>query len=235
MMKNENGIIPKEFLEFNPRLWALVILIAVGSLALVLFPVKKYMGYIDPFYSPTVLIIPIIGLFRLTCYAYRGEYNKHVFKHPLACPARSDLDNQARAYTGETSLLMKIQNLHRYFMYFALLILPFFYYDIIVSMTYAGGITLRLGSLFLIANAVLLTLYTLSCHSVRSLLGGRDRCLSCKVGGSVRQDIYNKQSALNRHHMLIAWLSLFSIIAVDLYLRALAAGWRIDFIIFHLV
>lgn len=234
-MENEKSIIPKEFLEFNPRLYSLIILIAVGSLALIIFPVKEYMGYIDPFYSPTVLIIPIIGLFRLTCYAYRGEYNKHVFKHPLSCPARSELDTKMRAYSGETSLLMKIQNFHRYFMYFALCILPFFYYDIIVSMTYGGGITLRLGSVFLIINAVLLTIYTLSCHSVRSLLGGRERCLSCKVAGSVRNGIYNKQSAMNHYHMVLAWVSLFSIIAVDLYLRALSGGWRIDFIIFHLV
>lgn len=231
-----NKILPKEFLELNPRLYSFILLIAVGSLALLEFPVKKIAGYIDPFYSPTILILPLVGLFRITCYAYREDYNRHIFKHPVACPAAKSMDGAKRQYTGETSLFMKIEDAHRYFMYAAVAVLPFFYYDLFVSLTYLGGFTLRLGSILLGLNAVALTLYVFSCHSVRSLVGGRSDCYSC-IGklGKQKKNAYDAQSRLNRHHAELAWFSLILIIGVDLYLRALAAGWPIDLTLLHLV
>lgn len=227
-------LIPAEFLELNPRLWSFVFMLAFGSFALVEFPLKPFSGYIDPFYSPTILILPLVGLFRITCYAYRQDYNRHVFKHPLLCPASPALDGSARAYTGETSLFMRVENLHRYFMYIAVAVLPFFYYDLAVSLTYFGGLTLRLGSVFLAVNAAALTLYVFSCHSVRSLFGGRIDCYSCSALGSRRKKAYDAQSFMNRHHTALAWLSLVTIIGIDLYLRAVHAGLWADPLILHM-
>ncbi|EQD48248.1 integral membrane protein [mine drainage metagenome] len=225
--------IPGEFFESNARLYSFIVLLVVAIAALVIFPVPEFKGYIDPFYSPTILVLPFVGLYRLTCYAYRKDYNRHVFKHPLVCTAYGRMDDNARKYTGETSMLFKAENLHRYFLYAAIAILPFFYYDFYVSLTYAGYFIFRLGSLMLLLNAVFITLYVLSCHSFRSLIGGRKDCYSCMTGGISVNKLYRSQSRLNSHHETIAWLSLIFIIFVDLYLRGLAAGLPLDKILIH--
>ncbi|MCL5427895.1 MAG: succinate dehydrogenase [Candidatus Marsarchaeota archaeon] len=229
MDMNINKYVPGEFLEYNPRLYAFMALIAIAMLAFFVFPVKEFMGYIDPFYSPTILILPLVGLYRLTCYAYRKDYNRHIFRHPAACPVADRMDSKARPYTGETSAIFKAENLHRYFLYAAIIILPFFFYDVYVSLTYSGAFVLRLGSVILLINAVLLTLYVFSCHSLRSLIGGRNDCFSCMKAGALRKKVYDKQSWINAHHEELAWISLLFIIFVDLFLRGLAAGMPIDF------
>lgn len=226
-------LIPSEFLEPNLRLYSFIFLLVVASLAFYLFPVKELNGYIDPFYSPTLLVLPLVGLYRLTCYAYRKDYNRHVFKHPVACPVYERMDSSRRKYSGETSTVFKVENLHRYFLYGAIAILPFFYYDLALSLTYSGGLILRLGSIILAINAVLITLYVFSCHSLRSLIGGRKDCYSCISGGRGVNKFYRGQSRLNAHHEAIAWLSLVFIIFVDLYLRGLAAGLPLDKILIH--
>ncbi len=232
---NLSGRLPGEFLEPNVRLYSFIALMALASLALIAFPVKEFNGYIDPFYSPTVIIIPLIGLFRLTCYAFRRYYNRHIFKHPEACPAYERIDSSSRAYTGETSTLFKVENLHRYFMYASLAVLPFFYYDLYVSLTYAGGFILRLGSLLMVVDVVALTLYVLSCHSVRSLIGGRNDCFSCMKMSKQRKKIYDAQSSINVHHEVFAWLSLITIVAVDMFIRAISIGIPLDRILIHIV
>lgn len=230
-----SNLLPKEFFEPNLRLYSFVALLVVASLALIEFPVKPINGYIDPFYSPTVIIIPLIGLFRLTCYAFRKDYNRHMFKHPNACPVYERMETKSREYTGETSIIFRLENYHRYFMYVALAILPFFYYDLYLSLTIGGGFLLRLGSLLMIIDVAALTLYVFSCHSVRNLIGGRSDCFSCMKMANQRKGIYDIQSALNRHHQTFAWLSLVTIILVDIFIRALTVGIRLDFIIVHIL
>ncbi|MCL4403273.1 MAG: succinate dehydrogenase [Candidatus Marsarchaeota archaeon] len=228
-------LIPSEFFEPNLRLYSFIFLIAAASIALYLFPVGEFKGYIDPFYSPTILVLPLVGLYRLTCYAYRKDYNRHVFKHPVACPVYTRMDGPQRSYTGETSSLFKVENLHRYFLYSAIAILPFFYYDLVLSLMYSGGIILRIGSIVLAVNAVLITLYVFSCHSLRSLIGGRKDCFSCMANASGRKKFYDVQSGLNAHHEQIAWASLVFIVFTDLYMRALSAGIPLDHVIFHIL
>lgn len=227
--------IPVEFTEHNLRFYSFVLLLVVGIGGLMLFPMHEFKGYIDPFYSPTILILPLVGLYRLTCYAYRKDYNRHVFKHPLACPAYGRMDYRPREYTGETSTIFKVENLHRYFLYSAIAILPFFYYDLVLSLMYSGGIILRIGSIVLAVNAVLITLYVFSCHSLRSLIGGRKDCFSCMANASGRKKFYDVQSGLNAHHEQIAWASLVFIVFTDLYMRALSAGIPLDHVIFHIL
>ncbi len=221
--------IPVEFTEHNLRFYSFVLLLVVGIGGLMLFPMHEFKGYIDPFYSPSILILPLVGLYRLTCYAYRKDYNRHVFKHPLVCSAYGRMDYKPREYTGETSTIFKVENLHRYFLYGSIAVLPFFYYDVYVSLFYTGSFIFRLGSLILLINSITITLYVLSCHSLRSLVGGRMDCYSCVKGGHALKKVYNGQSILNSHHEAFAWLSLIIIVFVDLYLRGLAAGLPIDF------
>jgi hypothetical protein len=221
---------PYEFIEANWRLWTFVLLIAVGSWALITYPVATFHGYIDPFYSPTVLIVPIPGLFRLTCYAYRKDYHRHLFHHPMGCENSQREEKATRKYTGEKNAVLLLENLHRYFLYAGIILLPFFYYDFYVSLTYSDS--LRLGSLIILANALTLTGWTLSCHALRHLIGGNIDCYSCVTAGRARKSIWSIQSKWNSHHEALAWISLLTIFFADLYIRGLAAGLPLDFKLF---
>lgn len=230
-----SNLLPGEFLEPNVRLYSFIALLILASLALIAFPVRPFKGYIDPFYSPTLIIVPLIGLFRLTCYAFRKDYNRHMFKHPVACPVYERVDSEKRNYTGETSMIFKLENYHRYFMYVALAVLPFFYYDLYRSLTFGGGFVLRLGSILMMVDIAALTLYVFSCHAVRSLIGGRKDCFSCMKMPKQRKKTYDIQSMLNAHHETFAWLSLATIILMDLFIRAISVGIHLDFVIVHIL
>jgi hypothetical protein len=221
-------LFPYELLEPNWRLWTFIGILAVGFWALTAFPVAQFAGYIDPFYSPTILIVPLPGAFRLTCYAYRKDYHRHLFRHPLGCANPDRGEAGGRKYTGETNAVFQLENFHRYFLYAGLAILPFFYYDFYQSIVYSGAAVLRLGSLVLLSNALLLTGWTLSCHSFRHIIGGNIDCYSCVAAGGIRREVYDKQSWLNSRHEALAWISLLTIIFADLYLRGLSAGLPLD-------
>src|SRR5205823_14967186 len=87
-----------------------------------------------------------------------------------------------------------------------------------------GGAThfgIALGTLVLMLNTTLLTLYTFSCHSLRHLIGGRIDCLSQQP---LSKACYDCVSGLNKRHMNFAWFSLFGVMFADLYVRLLASG-----------
>ena len=73
----------------------------------------------------------------------------------------------------------------------------------------------------LLANVVLLTGYTLGCHSLRHLVGGK---LDEPSKAPMRMACYTGCSRLNRRHMLFAWLSLVSVAFSDLYVRLCSMG-----------
>ena len=227
---------PYEFLEANWRLWSFIALIAAGQVALLLYPVAPYHGLIDPFYSPTVLIVPIPGLFRLTCYAYRKDYHRHLFHHPMGCDNPERSEKHSQKYTGERNAVFQFENLHRYFLYAGISLLPFFYYDFYYALTHypTGGIVLTLGSLVILGNALTLTAWTLSCHAFRHLIGGNIDCYSCVAAGKPRKKIFDFQTKWNAHHEAFAWISLLTIILADLYIRAVIAGLPINPVLIHL-
>ena len=72
------------------------------------------------------------------------------------------------------------------------------------------------GTLVLAVNVILLGSYTLGCHSLRHLTGGRFNKLARRP---VRRRAYGCVSCLNRKHMLFAWMSLFWVGFSDLYVR----------------
>ena len=76
-----------------------------------------------------------------------------------------------------------LQNLHRYFLYLAFFPLFFLWVDAVVSMfPPSGGFRLGLGVGILFVNAALLSGYSLSCHSLRHLVGGQARLLLVHAG-----------------------------------------------------
>jgi hypothetical protein len=95
--------------------------------------------------------------------------------------------------------------------------------------TGAGGkeFGIGVGTLVLALNVVLLSCYTLGCHSLRHLVGGRKD----EVSKSALSGCYTCVSGLNRWHQRWAWASLFGVAGADLYVRLCSMGiltdWRI--------
>jgi hypothetical protein len=192
-----------------------------------------YSPLIDPhhrwlprFISPALLILAAPLGFRATCYYYRKAYYRAFFLDPPACAVS---ENSSRNYRGETAFPFILQNIHRYFLYLAILFLVFLWKDAFDAFFFRGRLGadefgIGLGSLVMLANVMLLTLYTFSCHSLRHLAGGKLDCFSCSAFGPPRHNAWSVLSMLNERHMLFAWMSLFSVGLADFYIRCLASG-----------
>jgi hypothetical protein len=181
-------------------------------------------------FSPAILILWAPGGFRLTCYYYRGAYYKALWADPPSCA----VGEPRKSYWGERSLPLILQNVHRYFLYLALLVICFLTHDVWKAMWFTDAATGRqsfgigLGTIILAVNVVLLSGYTLGCHSLRHLVGGRIDLLS---KFPTRRRAYDCVSCLNRGHMAWAWPSLVMVAFADLYIRLCSMGvwhdWRI--------
>ncbi len=185
-----------------------------------------YSPLIDPHhcwwpFSPAILILGAPLGFRATCYYYRKAYYRAFFLDPPACAVG---ESRPHRYSGETRFPFILQNLHRYFLYLALIFLIILWYDAAHAFWFDGRLGIGVGSLVLLANIVLLSFYTLSCHSLRHIVGGKLDCFSCVAFGGPRHAAWRSTSFLNEHHMLFAWLSLFSVGLADLYIRLVASG-----------
>src|SRR5437667_5707609 len=209
-----------------------------------------YGPYISPFYSPALfgnsphswfgpkpgwwpgwlpfsaalIILWAPGGFRLTCYYYRGAYYKAFWADPPACT----VGEPRKKYLGEKSFPLIMQNIHRYFLYIALVFIVLLAHDVWKALWFDGRFGIGVGTLVLLANTILLSCYTFGCHSLRHLVGGfRDRL----AGAPVRKRAYDCVSCLNRRHQNWAWCSLFSVAFSDLYVRMCSmhvwTDWRI--------
>jgi len=189
--------------------------------------------YLSPFYSPLIdpqhhwwplspalLILAGPLGFRATCYYYRKAYYRAFFLDPPACA----VGESRRGYRGETAFPLVLQNVHRYFLYVAVLFLVVLWIDAVRSFRFADGFGVGVGSLVLTGNVALLSLYTFSCHSLRHLVGGQVDCFSCSASNRTRHGLWRVVSSLNDWHGLFAWLSLVSVGLADLYVRELARG-----------
>jgi len=180
-------------------------------------------------FSPALLILPFPGLFRITCYYYRGAYYKAFWADPPSC----NVGEPRTSYLGERYFPLIVQNSHRYFLYIALLFLVFLSHDVWKALWFddgAGGrrFGIGVGTLVLALNVVLLGCYTLGCHSFRHMIGGFIDQLSRH---RARKVAYDCSSCLNRWHPNWAWMSLFGVAFADLYVRMCSMGiwhdWRI--------
>jgi hypothetical protein len=196
-------------------------------------------GYLSPLFSPLIhpewlptwlspgLFILWIPLgFRATCYYYRKAYYRFYFADPPGCAVGEPTIH--RRYRMETALPFILQNIHRLFLYLAFFPLFFLWVDAIQSLQVDGQWRIGLGVAVLGFNALLLTGYSLSCHSLRHLVGGRMDCFSCTRRAQVRHTMWGRLTQLNRHHMAWAWASLLSVTFADVYVRLLAMGVIVD-------
>jgi len=175
-------------------------------------------------FSPALLILWAPGGFRFTCYYYRGAYYKAFWLDPPSCT----VGEPRKSYRGESSLPLILQNIHRYFLYLALIFIVILAYDVVKATQFPNGFGIGVGTLVLLVNVILLGGYTFGCHSLRHLIGGR---LDQPSRAPARYQAYRCVSCLNRRHMLFAWMSLFWVGFSDLYVRLCSMGkltdWRI--------
>lgn len=175
-------------------------------------------------FSPAFLILWAPAGFRFTCYYYRGAYYKAFWADPPSCA----VGEPRHSYRGERTFPLILQNIHRYFLYLALIFLAFLAYDAWKAFWFDDGFGVGVGTIVLTANVFFLGGYTFSCHSLRHLIGGNCDELSKYA---TRQKAYSCVSYLNRRHMIWAWCSLFVVGFSDFYVRMLSMGiwtdWRI--------
>jgi hypothetical protein len=159
--------------------------------------------------------------FRATCYYYRKAYYRSFFWSPPACA----VPDARPSYRGETVFPFLLQNIHRYFFYLAVVVVAFLWWDALLAFRFPNGFGIGLGSLVLLANVVLLSLYTFSCHSCRHLCGGS---LDTFGKAPLRFRVWRTLTRLNASHSLYAWMSLFSVAIADVYVRLVATGTIAD-------
>src|SRR5512145_1510909 len=84
-------------------------------------------------FSPALIILPFPGIFRVTCYYYRGAYYKAFWADPPSCA----VGEPRKSYWGERRLPLILQNVHRYFLYIALIFLGLLSYDVYLATQFA--------------------------------------------------------------------------------------------------
>ena len=124
-------------------------------------------------FSPALLVLWAPAGFRLTCYYYRGAYYKAFWADPPACA----VGEPRKGYLGENSFPLIMQNVHRYFLYLALLFILILAHDAWNAMWFAEAsgskrFGIGVGTIVLTLNVILLGGYTFGCHSLRHLIGG---------------------------------------------------------------
>lgn len=179
--------------------------------------------WLPPWVTGAMLILWAPGGFRFTCYYYRGAYYKAFWADPPSCA----VGEPRKGYWGERYFPLVLQNIHRYFLYVALIFLLFLAYDVWKALWFHDAATgktsfgLGVGTLVLALNVTLLGGYTLGCHTLRHLIGGRIDQLSRQPA---LHKAYNCASCLNRRHMYWAWASLFWVGFSDVYVRMCSMG-----------
>ena len=101
-------------------------------------------GYTSPFFvpffkdatlpfgiSPAILTLWIPIGFRVTCYYFRGAYYRAYLADPPACAVGEPTIH--RRYRLETAFPFILQNLHRFFLYLAFVLLSFLWLEVLLS------------------------------------------------------------------------------------------------------
>lgn len=219
----------------------------------------EFDNYLSPFYAPTIqtgwhlgpfaispalLILPFPLSFRLSCYYYRRSIYRAYLADPLACAVREPAPLEKarfRRYMGERGFPLIVQNFHRYAFFAAVVFIvllwidaikAFFHYANPAAMSGGTHFGLHIGNLVFLANIVLLSVYTFSCHSFRHFLGGSTDCYSCTLANRTKYGLWKKISFLNEQHGRWAMWSLCSVALTDVYVYLLASGRLHDITLF---
>ncbi len=147
------------------RWWVEPLLVFLGFSAFIVYSTwaalqgnhYEFGPYLSPFYSPllmtekpgwwpafvpfsaAMLILWAPGGFRFTCYYYRGAYYKAFWADPPSC----SVGEPRKTYWGERSFPLILQNVHRYFLYLALIFIVLLAHDAWKAMWFDGHVRNR--------------------------------------------------------------------------------------------
>lgn len=181
--------------------------------------------------NSALLVLWIPFGFRGTCYYMRRVYHRVFFQNPTGCVVAKPGINYRFGYKGETGLFV-LNNIHRYMMYLAILIIGFKVYDVWHTMHFkttdgSEGIGVSLGTLLLALEAFLLFMYVVTCHAFRHIIGGGldrwDRGVARLKGR-----LFSKVSIGNVHHGFWFWWSLLVVFLGDIWVWVVASGHIAD-------
>ena len=204
-------------------------------------PLAKAIGWpTNPLLPAALLVLWIPIGYRATCYYMRRIYYRSFFGNPPAC-ATNGYNIRRGKYTGERWFPFILNNFHRYFLYLAIVIALFHWYELTDAFNMGSNgnfvFGIGLGTILLVLDTVLLSFYVLSCHAFRHLIGGGTECFSCSGVKTVQYKGWKIVSKLNEYHGTFFWLSLISVMVADFYIRLLAGNFGIqikDIVFFHL-
>jgi hypothetical protein len=190
-------------------------------------PLLALPSWVPAFLGPAIFVMWMPAGFRLTCYYARKAYYRSLFADPPGCAVAEFCKNN---YKGERGL-WGFQNLHRYFLYLALLLVCMHIYHVIEACRWPAGEGMRfgmsVGTLVLAVDLAFLSLYVFSCHSLRHLVGGGRDCFSGS-GGESRYKMWSWVTKLNERHGTFFWVSLFTVGFADFYIWMVASGRWMD-------
>ena len=180
--------------------------------------------------NAAVLVLWIPFGFRGTCYYMRRVYYRTFFASPVACWVDEPEINKKLGYKGEKRLFI-FNNLHRYFLYAAMIILVIKWWDVTHTLHFEEGWGFSFGTFIMGTEAFLLTMYVTSCHALRHLAGGSlDRWVSGI--SALRGKLFKQISVFNRSHGFWFWTSLVFVFLGDLWVLAVADGRFNDVVLF---
>ena len=171
--------------------------------------------------SPGILVLwGPIG-FRTTCYYYRRTYYRSFFLSPPGCAVKEP----AGSYSGESKFPFILQNVHRYFMYVALVFNAMLWVGAAKSFYMPGeGFGIGLGSIIMTLNAFFLMMYSLGCHSLRHWVAGGLNSFSRTPIRRLRRKAWEIFTIANEKHRFWAWTSMIFVGVTDLYIRLVVNG-----------
>ena len=193
--------------------------------------------YLSPFYSPLIdpqhhwwplspallILVGPLG-FRATCYYYRKAYYRAFFLDPPACAVgeagkpQLQRRNHVSVHSAKPSSLFPVSGDSVFWCSSGMTRTWRFFFD-----RHSFGI--GVGSLVLLLNVTLLSLYTLLLPLAATPRRRQARLFFLRV---VRTSRDTRPGAglvfLNERHMLFAWMSLISVGLADFYIRLVASG-----------
>ena len=177
--------------------------------------------------NSALLILWIPFGFRGTCYYMRKVSHRVFFQNPTACVVAKPKISYKIDYKGEKGLFI-LNNIHRYMLYLAIIILSMKVYDVYHTMWFQGdngveSFGISIGTLVLAIESILLFMYVASCHAFRHLFGGGMNQWRSGISG-IFGKLHIKISNLNIEHAFWFWTSLVMVFLGDLFVWAVAEG-----------
>ena len=142
--------------------------------------------------------------------------------------------NKSIGYQGERRMFL-FNNLHRYFLYAAMIIILIKWWDVTHTMHFHSsahnGYGVSIGTFVMGIEAFLLTMYVTSCHALRHLAGGMLARWTTSIS-RVRGVLFGKISIANRSHGFWFWTSLTFVFLGDIWVLLVAEGRLNDMVLF---